>query len=103
MAAAFWSGVAIDARRGSPSLALRRRPKPRGREPADKRFHKTRHQNMAFRDRAPEPDFRDGDQIDEGNTAISRHFEHGPLRYALETDWPVGVAGFEPVHQNQSR
>jgi hypothetical protein len=38
-------GVAIDARRGSPSLALRRRPKPRGRELADKRFHKTRHQN----------------------------------------------------------
>jgi hypothetical protein len=26
-----------------------------------------------------------------------------PIPYALETDWPVGAGGFEPVHQNQSR
>ena len=22
-----------------------------------------------------------------------------PIPYALETDWPVGAAGFEPLHQ----
>jgi hypothetical protein len=31
------------------------------------------------------------------------HFERDPIPYALETDWPVGAAGFEPVHPNQSR
>ena len=30
--------------------------------------------------------------------AISRHFERDPIPYALETDWPVGAAGFEPLH-----
>jgi hypothetical protein len=28
----------------------------------------------------------------------SRHFERGPLQYALETDWLAGAAGFEPLH-----
>ena len=32
------------------------------------------------------------------NAAISRHFERDPIPYALETDWPVGAAGFEPLH-----
>jgi hypothetical protein len=46
--------------------------------------HKTRHQNVALRDRAPESDFRDyfsdtETKLDEGNTAMSRHFERGPL------------------------
>jgi hypothetical protein len=27
-----------------------------------------------------------------------QHFERDPIPYALETDWPVGVAGFEPLH-----
>ncbi len=30
--------------------------------------------------------------------ALSRHFERDPIPYALETDWPVGAAGFEPLH-----
>ena len=25
-------------------------------------------------------------------------FERDPIPYALETDWPVGAAGFEPLH-----
>ena len=25
-------------------------------------------------------------------------WERDPIPYALETDWPVGVAGFEPLH-----
>ena len=29
---------------------------------------------------------------------VSRHFERDPIPYALETDWPVGAAGFEPLH-----
>ncbi len=29
---------------------------------------------------------------------ISWHFERDPIPYALETDWPVGAAGFEPLH-----
>ena len=29
---------------------------------------------------------------------MSRHFERDPIPYALETDWPVGAAGFEPPH-----
>ena len=58
---------------------------------------------MALRDRAPESDFRrqfsdTETKLDKGNAAISRHFEHSPLRYALETDWLVGAAGFEPLH-----
>jgi hypothetical protein len=32
------------------------------------------------------------------NAAISWHFERDPISYALETDWPVGAAGFEPLH-----
>jgi hypothetical protein len=39
----------------------------------------------------------DGDQIIL-NAAISWHFERDPIPYALETDWPVGAAGFEPLH-----
>jgi hypothetical protein len=47
---------------------------------------------MALRDRGPESDFRGyfsdtETKLDEGNTEISRHFERGPLWYALETDW----------------
>ena len=30
--------------------------------------------------------------------AISRHFEHDPIPYALETDWLAGAARFEPLH-----
>ena len=37
-------------------------------------------------------------ELDEGNTAISRHFELDLIPYALETDWPVGAAGFETLH-----
>jgi hypothetical protein len=56
-----------------------------------------------LRDRAPESDFRGyfsdtETKLDEGNTAISRHFERGPLWYALETDWLAGAAGFELLH-----
>jgi hypothetical protein len=29
---------------------------------------------------------------------LSWHFERDPIPYALETDWPVGAAGFEPLH-----
>jgi hypothetical protein len=32
------------------------------------------------------------------NAAISRHFVRDPIPYALEADWPVGAAGFEPLH-----
>jgi hypothetical protein len=32
------------------------------------------------------------------SAALSRHFERGPLQYALETDWLAGAAGFEPLH-----
>jgi hypothetical protein len=40
----------------------------------------------------------------ERNAAISRHFERDPILYALETDWPVGAGGFEPVlPENQIR
>src|SRR5262245_12374684 len=31
-------------------------------------------------------------------SAISRRFEHDPIPYALETDWPVGAAGLETLH-----
>jgi hypothetical protein len=49
---------------------------------------------MALRDWAAESDFcgqfSDTEtELDEGNTAISRHFELDPIPYALETDWPV--------------
>jgi hypothetical protein len=43
-----------------------------------------------FRRRRPSPYER--------NAAISWHFERDPIPYALETDWPVGAAGFEPLH-----
>ena len=33
------------------------------------------------------------------NGALSRHFERDPIPYALETDWPAGAAGFEPLHR----
>ena len=39
-----------------------------------------------------------GQRIFERNAAISWHFERDPSPYALETDWPVGAAGFEPLH-----
>jgi len=66
-------------------------------------LHETRHQNMALRDRAPESDFRGyfsdtETKLDQGNTAISRHFERGPLWYALEMDWLAEAGGFEPLH-----
>src|SRR6185436_3613989 len=32
------------------------------------------------------------------NAANYQHFERDPIPYALETDWPVGAAGFEPLH-----
>ena len=44
----------------------------------------------SFRRRRPSPYER--------NAAISRHFERDPIPYALETDWPVGAGGFEPLH-----
>ena len=58
---------------------------------------------MALRDRALESDFRGyfsdtETKLDEGNTAISRHFERGPLWYALETDWLAEAGGFERLH-----
>ena len=31
-------------------------------------------------------------------SAISRRFERAPIPYALETDCPLGAAGFEPLH-----
>jgi hypothetical protein len=63
---------------------------------------------IAVYDRAPESDFRGyfsdtETKLDEGSTAISRHFEHSPLRYALETDWLVEAAGFEPLHFESDR
>ena len=30
--------------------------------------------------------------------SLFTHFECDPIPYALETDWPVGAAGFEPLH-----
>ena len=30
--------------------------------------------------------------------SISWHFERDSIPYALESDWPVGAAGFEPLH-----
>ena len=44
----------------------------------------------SFRSRRPGPYER--------NAAISWHFEHDPIPYALDTDWPVGAAGLEPPH-----
>jgi len=69
--------ASLPAQRRSPPLSGDRRV-PQG------ALHKTRHQNMALRDRAPESDFRGyfsdtETKLDEGNTAISRHFERGPL------------------------
>jgi Poly-beta-hydroxybutyrate polymerase (PhaC) N-terminus len=67
------------------------------------RMNSTHAARIALRDRAPESNFR-GEfsdtetKLDEGNTAISRHFERGPLYYALETDWLAGAEGFEPLH-----
>src|SRR6476469_1174145 len=53
-----------------------------------------RHWNPAaiasFRRRRPDPYER--------NAAMSWHFERDPIPYALETDWPVGAGGFEPLH-----
>jgi hypothetical protein len=58
-----------------------------------------RHWNPAsiasFRRRRPDPYER--------NAAISWHFEHDPTPYALETDWPVGAAGFELLHLMRTR
>jgi hypothetical protein len=39
-----------------------------------------------------------GDDILIEETPISRHFERDPIPYALETDWPVGAARFEPLY-----
>ena len=39
-----------------------------------------------------------GQRIFERNAAISWHFERDSIPYALETDWPVGAAGLEPLH-----
>jgi hypothetical protein len=36
--------------------------------------------------------------IHERNAAISWHFKRDPIPYALETDWPLGAGGFEPLH-----
>ena len=30
---------------------------------------------------------------------LLRHFDRGPIQYALETDWLAGAAGFEPLHR----
>jgi hypothetical protein len=64
---------------------------------------KTRHQNVAVRDRAPKSRF--GRQFPHAetspyvrNAATWRHFAGGPLQYAVETDWLAGAAGFEPLH-----
>ena len=73
----------------------------------DGHFHaalqKTRHQNVALRDRAPKSRF--GRQFPHTetspyvrNAATWWHFAGGPLQYALETDWLTGAAGFEPLH-----
>src|SRR5258708_15843315 len=34
----------------------------------------------------------------ERSAVISWHFKRDPIPYALETDWPAGAAGFEPLH-----
>jgi hypothetical protein len=62
-----------------------------------------RHQTIRLRDRhwipRPSPVSGGGDQVlMNENAAISWHFERDPIPYALETDWPVGAAGFEPLH-----
>jgi hypothetical protein len=31
--------------------------------------------------------------------ALPIHFARDPISYALETDWPVGAGGFEPLHR----
>jgi hypothetical protein len=33
-----------------------------------------------------------------GFEPLHLHFERDPIPYALETDWPLEAAGFEPLH-----
>ena len=48
---------------------------------------------------ALKPDFHDADAVRVRSFAIERRvFRRDPISYALETDWPVGAAGFEPLH-----
>ena len=45
---------------------------------------------------------RASSRLSEIGSLVSRthlvNFELDPIPYALETDWPVGAAGFEPLH-----
>ena len=66
-------------------------------------LQETRHQNVVLGDSGPKSRF--GRQFPHTETSpyvrnatISRHFERDPIPYALETDWPVEAAGFEPLH-----
>jgi len=66
-------------------------------------LQETRHQNVVLGDSGPKSRFGRRFPHTETspyvrNAAISRHFERDPIPYALETDWPVGAAGFEPLH-----
>ena len=62
-----------------------------------------RHQTIRLRDRHWNPTsvasfWRRRPIPYERNATISWHFERDPIPYALETDWLVGAAGFEPLH-----
>src|SRR4051812_27281193 len=85
----FGDFLEISAARGKASLAYdrTRRAKPRGARPVEN-WNPT--SIASVRRRRPSPYER--------NAAISRHFERDLIPYALETDWPVGAAGFEPLH-----
>jgi hypothetical protein len=59
--------------------------------------------NIALSDRAPESYFRRQFRTRRPNvvcemSAISRRFERDLIPYALETDCPLGAAGFERSH-----
>ncbi len=41
---------------------------------------------------------REGFEPPHSGIEIRQHFERDPIPYALDTDWPVGAAGFEPLH-----
>ena len=52
------------------------------------------------------PGFNWGATINAGFLNSQRAFrgwERDPIPYALETDWPVGAAGFEPLHFGSDR